>query len=343
MTALPNLFPNCLCYNGEQRDIQELIDSKCEISDFLSQWYDNRDVISVKTSGSTGKPKAIELNKIFVAQSAQRTLNYFNLQKNDRILLCLPMHYIAGKLMLVRALLGQLDLCTLPANSNFSLLSQLPNNHFHFVAMVVNQVAKLMAKPNAFNSIETLLIGGSSLPSQLETELQKIPTACYLSYGMTETATHVALRAVNGGNRSQCYHCLEDITVSLDNDCLVIALANEKCLHTNDIAKIYDNKTFKIIGRSDNVIISGGIKFIPEAIEEKISPYINENYFIASQADNTLGDKIVLVIESVESDELKRQIETICKRHLSTYERPKAIIFKPLFQRTKTDKIIRKP
>ncbi len=285
-------------------------------------------------------PKTIQLDKRFVAASAERTLKYFDLRENDRVLLCLPMRYIAGKLMVVRALLGRLDLWTLPPTSDFACLRDT-ERPFRFVAMVANQVAKLLAHPERFSAIETLLIGGSALPKHLEEALQNVPSRCFVSYGMTETATHVALRAVNGVGQGDDYHCLEGVRVDLKDGRLVISLPSGEVFITNDMAQLRDERTFRILGRADNVIISGGIKFIPEAIEAKLSPYISYPFFITSQADAQLGQQLVMAIEAEESATLQSELESIFKQQLSRYERPKAVYYQRCFQRTETDKIIR--
>lgn len=336
-----SLFPQAIRINGVLYDIATLKNNDSDIADFLRQWYDDRDFISVHTSGSTGKPKAIRLQKTFVAASARRTINYFNLRENDRVLLCLPLHYIAGKLMLVRALLGGLDLCTIDPSTDFADLSS--DKPYKLAAMVVNQVDKLLASPQSFAAIETLLIGGSALPPAMENKLQAVEARCYLSYGMTETATHIALRAVNGDEGSDYYHCLDGISVSLKNACLAINMPTMPTLITNDIAEVASPTTFKILGRADNVIVSGGIKFIPESIEAKISPYIDKPFFITAENDAVLGQKIVIVIESQADPSSEQKLHDIFSKYLSRYERPKAVFFQAKLKRTANGKIVRSP
>ncbi|MFW6259546.1 MAG: AMP-binding protein, partial [Tangfeifania sp.] len=269
------LFPEHIMLDGSRISIKNLIQNKnpeidreAELICFLKEWYSIKKYIEVKTSGSTGTPKIIRLNKKFVAESAQRTLHFFELTTNDRILHCLPMQYIAGKLMVVRALLGGLDLYFTEPSTDFSFLQ---TEKFRFAAMVPNQVAKILkaetVRGELLESIEKLLLGGSSIPASLEKELGNTSTDCYSSYGMTETATHIALRKINGTGTDGWYHCLENIRVSLSSEgCLQIYLPGleNQPLQTTDLAELKNEKTFRILGRTDNVIISGGIKFSPE-------------------------------------------------------------------------------
>lgn len=342
-----NLFPSHILFNGQLTEIKTLLkqssDNKWEqeFFEFLREWYNDEDTIKVQTSGSTGAPKLIELKKSFVAESAARTIQFFNLEQGDRILHCLPSRYIAGKLMLVRALIGKLHLHLIDPASDFLFLKTQP---FKFAAMVVNQVEKLFQLGNEWN-LEHLLIGGSAIPQPLENKLQQVNTLCYSSYAMTETATHIALRQLNGTNIDDNYHCLEGISVDLNQqDCIRITMPGleNDFIETNDLGELKDSKTFKVLGRADNVIISGGIKFLPEQIEKKLEKSIPVPYAISSAPDERLGEKIILVVESSADKALKSAIEMQCRSLLSKYEQPKAIVFTDKLPRTGNGKIDRK-
>lgn len=358
-----NLFPDTLCFNGTVHRVKALLQKKrqdcppgiaSDVIDFLAQWYGPQNVITVQTSGSTGPPKAIFLEKKFVAQSALRTLEFFNLKSGQRILLCLPLRYIAGKLMVIRALLGGLDLCTAEPSDDFAFLAQCRDTPFRFAAMVPNQVTKLLEYPERFEALGALLIGGSALPAILDTELQTVPTACFASYGMTETATHIALRRINGPDGSDFFHCLAGISVGLSPEgCLTIDMPglngfgpdesdmSGAPLTTNDLAELIDRTTFRILGRADHVIISGGIKYFPETIEKKLENAIEQPFFIGSLPDEILGRRMVLVIEAVPDNLLEKRVTQLFVQYLDRYERPKKIVFKKPFKRTETGKIIR--
>lgn len=349
-----DIFPDTLCINGTVHRVKTLLQEgrracppgiESDVIDFLSQWYGPQNFITVHTSGSTGPPKPIFLDKLFVAQSAVRTLRFFRLEPGQRILLCLPLRYIAGKLMVIRALLGQLDLCTADPSDDFSFLAQCRDNPFVFAAMVPNQVTKLLENPKRFEGLNALLIGGSALPASLETGLGNVPTACFASYGMTETATHIALRRINGQDASDRFHCLQGIEVGLSQKgCLTIDMPGLDLPHlfTSDLAELDDNKTFRILGRADHVIISGGIKYFPETLEKKLEDLIEYPFFIGALPDETLGHRIVLAIEARADEQLEKKLEAFFARRLDRYERPKDIVFKEKFERTETGKIIRR-
>lgn len=345
--ARMNLFPSHIILNGHRRTINEVLQDAAFESPyqkafiaFLSEWYNGNDSINVKTSGSTGTPKLISLKKDFVAASAARTIHFFNLEEGDRVLHCLPTSFIAGKLMVVRALLGKLDLHLVDPSSDFSILQ---TQRFKFAAMVINQVEKLLLNGSCQN-LQYLLIGGSAVPPTLEQKLQAVDTLCYSSYAMTETATHIALRQLNGKERSAAYHCLDGISVTLNaQKCICIQMPGLKntCIETNDLGELQNTKTFKVLGRADNMIVSGGIKFSPETLEAKLAPHINVPFVISAKPDNHLGEKIVLVLESPENEALKTSVEALCKNILTKYERPREIVFTDRLPRTENGKIKR--
>lgn len=337
--------PSHITLNGELVSIAELFDNTPSVNEkelvaFLKDWYANNDFIEVQTSGSTGQAKTIQLKKDFIAASAKRTIRFFQLKPKDQILHCLPIKYIAGKLMVVRALIGELDLHIVEPSSDFKLQKE---QRFKFAAMVPNQILKLLKLSQKNWYIEQLLIGGDAISADLEQQLQQIDTACYSSYGMTETATHIAIRKLNGNKADNYYHCLDKISVQLsNNNCLEICMPTIETLRTTDIAKLKDERTFKILGRSDNIIISGGIKFSPEEIEKKLAAHLKVPFMISYLPHDKLGKQLVLLIESEKNLNLKQELENICQNLLNKFECPRQIKFTNNLPKTDNGKLKRK-
>lgn len=304
------------------------------IYNFLKEWFSSEESVIVNTSGSTGKPKAIALQKKNMVNSATATGKYFNLQPKTTALLCLPVEYIAGKMMLVRALtLGwHLDI-TKPSSS------PLKNNtkKYDFVAMVPFQLESSIGKLNA---VKTVIVGGGVVSYQLQQKLKELTTAVFATYGMTETITHIAVKKLNHlENKPAFYKILPKVTIYVDErNCLVIKAdkITDELVVTNDVVQLITATSFEWLGRFDNVINSGGIKLQPEKIEEKLQPYLNTRFFITSLPDNKLGEKIVLIVEGIEGNTPKNAIQSLFR-----YEKPKEIYFIPEFIETKTQKINR--
>ncbi len=308
-----------------------------ELCTFFKEWFSNSRFMNVYTSGSTGKPAIIQLQKKHMIQSALSTASFFKLPEKTLALCCLPLGYIAGKMMLVRALtLGwHLDVVK-PSSSPLTSLKKV----YDFSAMVPLQLSNSLDK---MYLIRKLIVGGGVVPYSLEKSIQNITTHVYATYGMTETITHVAVKPLNyvtHNPNKTTYKTLPNVTIDLDSrGCLIInapTISSEKVV-TNDVVEIISETEFIWKGRFDNVINSGGIKLYPEVLEKKISSKITRRFFMAGVPDNKLGEKLLLFIEGKPYNINKKNIFL----ELSKFEIPKEIIFISQFIETKTGKIQR--
>ncbi len=310
---------------------------------FITDWINEEDFVTVQTSGSTGKPKKIKLSKERMMNSAFMTGKYFDFKSGQKALLCLPCDYIAGKMMVVRAMMWGLDLQLVPPKGNPMAAINRP---IDFAAMIPLQVATIFEEnSDKFSLIKKLIIGGGKVDAQLNEKLELISTQCYATYGMTETITHVAIKKLNGPHQTAYFEALSNINLSTDKrGCLKIDAPklSEKIIITNDIVDLKNEQQFEWLGRFDNVINTGGIKVFPEKIEailEKIIPY---RFFITSIPDKKLENKVILIIESKEWITKKiNALKLDLKQVLSKFEQPKVIYFVDEFEETPTKKIQR--
>lgn len=311
-----------------------------EIHLFLESWFSKSDAIIVQTSGSTGIPKSISLKKEFVINSAKTTGLYFNLQENTSALLCLSVDYIAGKMMLIRALTLGWKLDVIAANS-FPLKEV--DKAYDFSAMVPLQLENSLSK---IHLIQKIIVGGGVVSTTLQENLQHIATDIFATYGMTETITHIAVKKLNNFtsvsakvSNESFYKTLPNVTIYKDDrNCLVIDAPKvaEEVIFTNDVVQLVSDRQFEWLGRFDNVINSGGIKLHPEKIEEKLAKIITNRFFVIGKQDQKLGQKLILVVEGKH-----REIE-YQRINLSRFEIPKEIYFLDKFVETATGKIQRK-
>ncbi|QAA80393.1 O-succinylbenzoic acid--CoA ligase [Aequorivita sp. H23M31] len=306
------------------------------VGQFIAEWLDNNDFIIVKTSGSTGVPKKIKLNKKHVYNSAAATVAYFNLKSSTRALLCLPSEYIAGKMMLVRAMIAGWDLyITSPDKNPLESVTQ----NFDFTAMVPYQLHHSL---NELHKVQKIIVGGGAISRELENELQNVDTTMFATYGMTETISHIAVRGLNGKQASTIFQALPGVKFTQNEErCLQIhaPAISEEIVITNDVVDLVSTTSFKLLGRNDNVINSGGVKIHPEIVEQKLSYCLNKPFFISSEKDPLLGERVVLVIESKEPISIETFSEIFEK--LDLYEKPKKILISPQFIYTETGKIRR--
>ena len=304
------------------------------IGDFLVDWLDDKDFVLVQTSGSTGQPKIIKLSKQAMVNSAMATAKYLDLKPGDTALHCLPSQYIAGKMMLVRAMVLGLEIDIVEPTSRpvFDY-----NKSYRLCAMLPMQLESTI---HNIQYIDILIVGGSPVSKTLASATQKLQTTIFATYGMTETVTHIALKAINNGVEKSVFETLPDVTISQDErGCLVIKApkVTTETIVTNDIVKLHSTSSFEWLGRFDNVINSGGLKLFPEQIEDHLKGKIQSQFFIASEPNETLGQQLILILEADNNT-----IDDSVFEGLGKFQIPKAIYAVPQFVMTGSGKIQRK-
>jgi O-succinylbenzoic acid--CoA ligase len=302
------------------------------IGEFLLDWFDNKEYIEMRTSGTTGLPKVVKLEKQAMIQSALATGDFFGLEPHNKALLCLPVQFIAGKMMLVRSLILGLDLDIVTPSTHPLALKN--DSQYDFVAMVPLQVQNSI---EALRSVKKLIIGGAKMDATLEAKLLPLKTEIYETYGMTETITHIAAKKLG----ENVFTVLPNVKIAQDDrGCLVITVPSisDEPIVTNDLVEVIRENQFIFLGRIDNVINSGGVKLIPEQIEAKLIEKIDSRFFVTGLPDPVLGEKLVLVIEGE-----KQNFSSDFFDFLHKFEKPKEIVFVPKFKENENGKLLRKP
>jgi len=314
-----------------------------EIENFIAEWESQSEFITVSTSGSTGIPKIIQLKKAHVRASAIATGKFFNFQAGQSLLLNLSPHYIAGKLMIVRALIHDMRIVLAPLDKN--PLLQLELDEIDFGAFVPYQIHAILADAKSsatYAKIKNVIIGGAPLSADWKEKLRLLSNSSSTTFGMTETITHFALQSIT--KNEDFYTCLPGFRIEKDDRGCLILQENEITdrLVTNDLIELMNDHQFKWLGRLDFVINSGGVKISPEQVEFKLANlFQSQAYFIHGRESAIFGQEVILYIEGEESTNepiLQVDLSVI----LTPYERPKAIVFVPIFERTSTGKILRK-
>ena len=306
-----------------------------ELYRFLKDWFSEKEFICVKTSGSTGSPKTIKLSKEKMIASAIKTGNFLKLNPGDKALCCLPINYIAGKMMVVRSIVLGLDLTIAkPSKSPFSKLS----SNYDFSACTPHQ---LEGSTKNLSKIKILLIGGSPVNETLKKQLQDCKNTIYETFGMTETISHIALKNITANEQN--FKALEGVSFESIEGCLKITCPDllKKPLITNDLVEMFSEKEFSWIGRKDFVVNSGGIKLFPEKIEKKLSKFLKDPFLVIGIPDESLGEKLVIVFEGKVSKYYQKALESLNK-----YEKPKRsfefIKFKRLNNKVLRNEVLKK-
>lgn len=311
------------------------------LAEFLADWHSPHPTLTVRTSGSTGKPKPMQVLKSRMEASARMTCDFLGLRPGNTALLCMPLDYIAGKMVVVRSLVRGLKLIEVtPSGHPLSGLSEVPD----FAAMTPMQVWGSLQVPEEramLRSVRQLIIGGGAIDSHLAAELADFPNSVWSTYGMTETLSHIAMRRLNGPEASDWYRPMMGVTVGQDERGCLTIIAPELCdtaLITNDISELRTSDdgicSFRIKGRADNVICSGGIKIQAEEVEALLAGHLQTPFLITWQPDERLGQAVTLLSEGGDAN----QIAEACRRILPKYWVPKHIVILSALPRTETGK-----
>ena len=313
-----------------------------KVLDFISEWLSESKTVKVQTSGSTGTPKIFEIEKDRMLHSAKMTCDIIGLKEGDSALLCLPIEYISGKMMVVRAIERKLKLLVKSPSSQ--PLNDL-KEEIDFCALSPLQVENSLDK---IHLIKNIIIGGAAVSEGLKNKIaqvlknSKAKSQVFETYGMSETLSHIALKQIYPVAEDY-FQVLDHVQISLDErNCLQIFAPqlNPETLKTNDLVELKNEKEFRFLGRIDNVINSSGLKIYPEELEHLVKKKIPNEVVFFGIEDEILGQRLVLAIEGEKSENLKQQLSQIT--YPSKNHQPKEIIFLKRFPRIPNGKVNRK-
>ncbi len=317
----------------------------------VREWLTGSQEFVLTTSGSTGPPAPISLRRRQLEASARRTGDFFDLGPGDRALVCLNCEYIGGLMMLVRGLERQLHLTVVePQADPFALVAA--DEEFDFAAFVPLQLRAVLAAGHAarLNRMKTVLVGGAPVDAALLGALQALTVPVFLTYGMTETCSHVALRRLNGPRAAPGFRVLTGIAAGQDErGCLTLRgdVTDDQLVVTNDRVTLLDAHTFEWLGRADFVINSGGVKVPAEKVELVLDVALSEigaprRCFVAGRPDARLGEAVTAFVEGPPlPPPAAARLHALLAARLGRYERPREVVFVPEFQTTATGKLDR--
>ncbi|AZQ63050.1 acyl-CoA synthetase [Flammeovirga pectinis] len=320
---------------------------------FCFEWLNGKEEFTMQSSGSTGMPKAILVKRSQMEASAKATAKILAIQENDKALICINTEYIGGRMMLVRALEFKLNTWIIPPTSH--PFSKVPRDiEFDFIAMVPLQVqSSIDNELEQIQKVKKIIIGGAPISNLLSNSIQQNlhHTAIYMTYGMTETVSHIALKKISY-TTDGLYHTLDGVSINVDErNCLniIAPMSDYKKVQTNDVVKLHSSTSFEWLGRADNIINSGGVKIQAEKVETHILKILSDmgyssvSLFIGGIPHSLLGEQAILFIEgiSLTIDDQKTLLQNLSKK-VGKFEVPKQIHSIGSFIKTDTMKVRRK-
>ena len=293
---------------------------------FAEMWDGNSDSIECTTSGSTGTPKSIFLPKHEMRRSARRTIDFFGVGRDSLLYSCISPDYIGGKMQFVRCReAGCRFAYEKPSNTP---LAGYSGGRIDMVSVVPSQMLYIAGLRN-LPDVGAYLVGGGPVHDKLRKIIAARGIRAYETYGMTETASHIAIRRIS--DPEETFSILPGISISTSGDgCLTIDIEGWQSIVTNDIVRMDTPETFTIRGRADNVIVSGGLKVHPEEVEAKVRSLTGMECMVSSESDEKWGERVVLTLEpdgktGMEPGEIINKTVKLLRGHVAPHEFPKII------------------
>ena len=311
------------------------------IERFRREWCDDSPYITAHSSGSTGAPKEIRLAKADMRTSAEATNLFFGIGPQSTVAMALSADYIAGKMRAVRAWISGADLLPLPV-SNELIIPE--GTTIDLLAIVPSQMPALAAHPEFASRVRNVLVGGASPSAEMCTRLTRLGYKTFISYGMTETCSHVAL--ADGNDPARVFRAMPGVSFDTTDDCRLIVRCPKFSfgqLCTNDVVELLSEHSFLWRGRADGVINSGGIKLFPEELETLYHPFMGRiPYYVCAIGHSVWGQAACIVAECNEADrsEIKHRLEASVADHKRLPKRYVAVATLPRTSNGKVRRII---
>lgn len=315
---------------------------------FLKAWLAGDTTFPIQTSGSTGTPKVIHLSKTQMIVSAQATIETIKIPNGTNALLCINAAYVGGQMMLVRAMIGHWHLELVAPTMDPS--SETSRGEYGFSGLVPLQVRAMLSSSKGkalLDNIQNIIIGGAPVSEDLIEKIQKVKSQCFHTYGMTETVSHIGLKALNGPNKSDWFEIVKGNEIDLDHrGCLKVkgAVTEGQWIITNDLVEIKGTQ-FKWLSRADLVANSGGVKILLEKAEQQLNALLPEQIqgklLLWKAPDKELGERLIGMTTDQELIIYIKTNESKLKDQLPAYYLPKVWLLTPQFTFTESGKLDR--
>ncbi|MCA9167746.1 MAG: AMP-binding protein [Planctomycetales bacterium] len=275
------------------------------------------------SSGSTGVPKAIGLSMSALLENARGANQNLPLECGDRWLLSLPLYHVGGLGILFRCLLSGATAVCLDQGAA-ELTHENPHAITH-ASFVPTQLARLLegVEPTRPRGLRCVLLGGAPLRPSLCDRASKLGWPICTTYGLTEMSSQVTATALgaSGEELRTCGNVLPGRELRIEADgqvavrgatlmagyvtakALRLPLTDDGWFLTGDLGQLDDAGRLLVLGRRDNMFVSGGENIHPEEIELQllVIPGVRQA-IVVPIPDDEFGARPVAIIDAAEND-----------------------------------------
>ncbi len=313
-------------------------------------------LIMIPTGGSSGKIRFVMHTWETLTASAKGFANFFN-EHNVNYFCILPLYHVSGLMQFIRSLITGGKLIIMPYKKIKHTINHDVSFGFNkidfgdfFLSLVPTQLQLLITEnPTWLSQFKTVLIGGAPAWTQLLDAARKQRIKIALTYGMTETASGIAILKTNAflqGNYScgevlphakvEIQHSHQELSsnsesgiVQIETHSLYLGyypqLRSNSDFFTTDDLGYFDNQGYlNITGRYSQKIISGGENIFPQEVETAIlATKLVKDVCVIGLPDNKWGEAVTAIYVPQNNQISLTQIQTSLADKLSKFKQPK--------------------
>ncbi len=297
-----------------------------EVLDLLRAWdaaAAEPEPLVIETSGSTGEPKRVVLSRAAMRASATATAS--RLGGPGQWLLNLPPTYVAGLQVLFRSVLAGTE--PVVQDGPFTAAAAAMTGDRRYVSLVPTQLHRMLDDPaevEALRTFATVLVGGAAVPAELRAEAAEAGVTVVATYGMSETC----------GGCVYDGHPLDGVAVAIGSEGrvrlagpvlfdgyegradLTAEVLRDGWFLTQDLGRLDDDGRLQVLGRVDDVVLSGGVNVPGPAVAARLRehPAVRAAEVVGA-ADDEWGQRVVAcVVGDLSLDEARDWVAAVHPR-----------------------------
>jgi O-succinylbenzoic acid--CoA ligase len=267
-------------------------------SDWVKRWNSRDSNFTFLTSGTSGSAKEILFSREQIEKSAWRTAQFFKWSDGMEVLHSLPMQYVAGRMNVLRALITKQSVWKMTPKVEMTSNDFYRLENIEWWTLTPPMLSSFLSIEQPVLTKAKLLVGGAPVVQSLIDKAQGVGNEIWESYGAAETLTHIALRKLNGNDKSKGFKPLHGVSIKMTEQGMAIDdgfLGN--AVVTSDLGTWINDKEFIVEGRIDDIINSGGVKINPLEVEKIIHQHMKEAGFVKGSKDDRWGQIVTWVVK----------------------------------------------